>query len=123
MMTRIVQRSTPYLFLAPAVLVLATALFYPICYMVYASFLDWNPSQRIGEADWRGFGNYLRLLSDEAFHESFAVTLKFAAIVVSVEMVLGVGLALLLDLQCMLHVMHQPAAKSTAIGRPCERLV
>ncbi len=97
MVTQLVQRSTPYLFLAPAVLVLAIALFYPICYMIYASFLDRNPSQRIGEADWRGLGNHIGLLTDEAFHESFAVTLKFAAIVVSVEMVLGVGLALLLD--------------------------
>ncbi|MEM0989184.1 MAG: sugar ABC transporter permease [Pseudomonadota bacterium] len=88
---------TPYLFLAPALLVLAIGLLYPICYMIYASFLDWNPSQRIGEADWRGFGNYTRLLVDEAFHESFWVTIKFAAVVVAIEMLLGVGLALLLD--------------------------
>ena len=97
MLAQRLNRLTPYLFLGPAALVLAIALLYPIGYMIYASFLDWNPSQRIGEAEWRGLGNYLGLLRDEAFHESFRVTLLFAAIVVSIELVLGVGLALLLD--------------------------
>ncbi|MFO6464948.1 carbohydrate ABC transporter permease [Jannaschia sp. KMU-145] len=91
------NRLTPYLFLAPAVAVMGIALLYPIGYMIYASFLDWNPSQRIGEAEWVGVRNYVNLLGDAAFRESFWVTIKFAAIVVSVEMVLGVGLALLLD--------------------------
>jgi len=91
------DRLTPYLFLAPAGIVLAVALLYPIGYMIYASFLDWNPSQRIGEADWIGLRNYVNLLGDAAFHESFVVTLKFAVIVVGLEMLLGVGLALLLD--------------------------
>ena len=91
------SRLTPYLFLAPAVAVMAVALLYPLGYAIYASFLDWNPSQRIGEAEWVGLRNYAYLLGDAAFRESFWVTLRFAAIVVTVEMVLGVGLALLLD--------------------------
>ncbi|MEL6840312.1 MAG: sugar ABC transporter permease [Pseudomonadota bacterium] len=91
------NRLTPYLFLAPAGIVLLVALFYPICYMIYASFLDWNPSQRIGEAEFVGLRNYLKLFTDDAFRESMWVTLKFAAVVVTIEMFLGVGLALLLD--------------------------
>lgn len=92
-----VNRLTPYAFLAPALAVMAVALMYPIGYMIYASFLDWNPSQRIGEADWVGLKNYATLLKDPNFRESFSVTLLFASIVVSLELVLGVGLALLLD--------------------------
>jgi carbohydrate ABC transporter membrane protein 1, CUT1 family (TC 3.A.1.1.-) len=91
------NRLTPWLFLAPAVAIMLVGLLYPIGYMIYASFLDWNPSQRIGEADWVGLRNYGALLADESFRESFWVTLKFAVIVVAIEMVLGVGLALLLD--------------------------
>ena len=83
--------------MAPAVAVMAIALLYPIAYMVYASFLDWNPSQRIGEATFVGLRNYINLWSDESFKESLQVTLKFAAFVVSLEMFIGVGLALLLD--------------------------
>lgn len=97
MSTARANRMTPYLFLAPAGVVLAVALFYPICYMIYASFLDWNPSQRIGEADFVGLRNYFKLFSDDAFRESLWVTLKFAGVVVTIEMFLGVGLAMLLD--------------------------
>ncbi|MEO0672376.1 MAG: sugar ABC transporter permease [Pseudomonadota bacterium] len=88
---------TPYLFLAPALVVLGVALLYPIGYMIYASFLDWNPSQRISEAEWVGLRNYTNLLADPNFRESFLVTLTFASVVVGLEMLIGVGLALLLD--------------------------
>ncbi|MFK7901749.1 MAG: carbohydrate ABC transporter permease [Nitratireductor sp.] len=91
------NRGTPYVFLAPAVLLMAVALLYPIGYMIYASFLDWNPSQRIGEADFVGLRNYINLWNDEAFRESTWVTIKFACVVVTLEMLMGVGLALLLD--------------------------
>ena len=77
------NRLTPYLFMAPAGAVLAVALMYPIGYMIYASFLDWNPSQRIGEAEWVGLRNYVNLLNDPNFAESFTVTLTFASVVVS----------------------------------------
>ena len=95
--TQNLNRMTPYMFLAPAVVVLVVALLYPIGYMVYASFLDWNPSQRIGEAEFVGLRNYLYLFENENFRESMWVTIKFASIVVTLEMALGVGLALLLD--------------------------
>ena len=91
------RRLTPYLFLAPSLMVLGCALLYPVGYMVYASFLNWNPSQHISQAEWVGARNYLFLLGDPSFRESLFVTLKFASVVVVLEMVLGVGLALLLD--------------------------
>lgn len=97
MQTANVNRLTPYMFLAPAAVILVVALLYPIGYMIYASFLDWNPSQRIGEAEFVGLRNYINLLGDESFRESLSVTLKFASIVVFLEMLVGVGLALLLD--------------------------
>lgn len=85
------------MFLAPAAAVMIVALLYPIAYMIYASFLDWNPSQRIGEADFVGFRNYINLWNSDSFWESFWVTIRFATVVVSLEMFIGVGLALLLD--------------------------
>jgi len=92
-----VNRLTPFLFVTPAALVMILALFYPIGYMIWGSFRDWDPSQSITETEFVGLANYSRLLVDPAFQESFWVTLVFAFTVVSVEMVLGVGLALLLD--------------------------
>jgi len=90
-------RLTPYMFAAPAAVVMIVALFYPIAYMVWGSFRDWDPSQSLGETEFVGLANYAKLLVDPAFHASFWVTLVFAFTVVAVEMVLGVGLALLLD--------------------------
>ncbi|MEM7695960.1 MAG: sugar ABC transporter permease [Pseudomonadota bacterium] len=85
------------MFLGPAAVIMAVALMYPLLYMVWGSFRDWDPSQTIGEAEFVGLKNYATLLADPNFHESLWVTLRFAFFVVTLEMVIGVGLALLLD--------------------------
>jgi len=97
MSTAKLNRLSPYLFLAPAVVVMALALLYPLGYMIYGSFRDWNPSQALSESTFVGLKNYYTLWGDPNFHESVIVTLKFAISVVSIEMFIGVGLALLLD--------------------------
>ena len=91
------NRLTPYLFMAPAVIIMGIALLYPLGYMIYGSFRDWNPSQSIGESEFVGLKNYVTLFFDPAFRESLSVTLTFAFSVVVAELVIGVGLALLLD--------------------------
>ena len=91
------NRLTPWLFLGPAAVIMAVALLYPLGYMVWGSFRAWDPSQTIGEAEFVGLKNYITLWDDPNFRESLGVTLKFAFFCVSIEMVLGVGLALLLD--------------------------
>ncbi len=85
------------MFMAPAVIIMVIALLYPLGYMVWGSFRDWNPSQTIGEAEFVGLKNYVTLFYDPAFRESLGVTLTFAFWVVTAEMIIGVGLALLLD--------------------------
>ena len=85
------------MFMAPAGIIMAIALIYPLGYMMYGSLLDWNPSQSIGEAEFVGLKNYVTLWFDPAFRESLGVTLTFAFFVVVAEMLIGVGLALLLD--------------------------
>lgn len=97
MSTATFNRLTPYLFLAPALVIMALALLYPLGYMVYGSFRDWDPSQSLGESSFVGLANYVTLWNDPSFRESVGVTLTFAVSVVSVEMLIGVGLALLLD--------------------------
>lgn len=91
------NRMTPYMFMAPAAVIMAIALIYPLGYMIWGSFRDWDPTQTIGEAEFVGLRNYITLWNDPNFHESLGVTLKFAFFVVSIEMIIGVGLALLLD--------------------------
>ncbi|MEL7150930.1 MAG: sugar ABC transporter permease [Pseudomonadota bacterium] len=85
------------MFMLPAAVIMAIALIYPLGYMIWGSFRDWDPTQTIGEAEFVGLKNYITLWSDPNFRESLWVTLKFAFFVVTFEMVIGVGLALLLD--------------------------
>ena len=91
------SRIAPYVFIAPAALILILSLAFPLFYMIWGSFRDWDSSQTIGETDFVGLQNYVRLLGDSAFRESTWVTLRFAFIVVFAELFIGVGLALLLD--------------------------
>jgi len=83
--------------MAPAAVVMVIALLYPLLYMVWGSFRDWDPTQGIGETEFIGLKNYFTLFYDPAFRESLSVTLRFAITVVTVEMAIGLGLALLLD--------------------------
>lgn len=94
---QIANRLTPYMFMAPAAVIMAIALMYPLAYMIWGSFRDWDPSQTIGEAEFVGLQNYIKLWGDPNFWESMSVTLTFAFFVVSFEIFIGVGLALLLD--------------------------
>jgi len=91
------NRFTPYTFMAPAIIIIILALLYPLGYMVYGSFRAWDPSQNISESEFVGLKNYITLFYDPAFRESLVVTLTFAVCVVFLELVIGVGLALMLD--------------------------
>ena len=97
MQTSTLNRLTPYVFLAPAAVTMIIALLYPLLYMVYGSFRSWDPSQKLAETEFVGLKNYITLINDPNFLESLTVTLIFAFSVVSIEMIVGVGLALLLD--------------------------
>ncbi|USH03983.1 sugar ABC transporter permease [Grimontia kaedaensis] len=91
------NNAAPYLFMAPAAVILVFALVYPVGYMMFASFFDWRPSQPFSDAEFAGLDNYIWLLQDAGFLESFFVTVTFAFTVVLLEMALGVGLALMLE--------------------------
>ncbi|MDJ0784721.1 MAG: sugar ABC transporter permease [Desulfosarcinaceae bacterium] len=95
--SRIFNRATPYLFLAPAAIVLVVALLYPIGYLTVASFFDWRMGTPFADSTFNGIDNYLWILKDPNFRESFGVTMTFAFTVVVLEMFVGVGLALLLE--------------------------
>jgi putative chitobiose transport system permease protein len=58
---------TPYLFLAPALLVIAIFVFYPILAVVYYSFTDYNI---VTPPVWVGLRNYQQLLQDDVFWQA-----------------------------------------------------
>ncbi len=83
----------PYLLTAPVMLMLVCILFVPSLYVVWMSF----HSSTFGvEAEWVGFANYVRILSDPVFWRSTLNTLVVVNIVVYVEIVAAIGVSLAL---------------------------
>lgn len=89
------ERLVSALFLAPAVAFLALTSVYPLLYSLWLSFHSWNMTIPNSRAVWVGPANYQQLVETPAFLNSLRVTLVFVVSAVTVEMVLGMGLALL----------------------------
>lgn len=87
-------RASHYLWVAPAALGILLLAAAPVAWTFWMSLRHRVPVFGIDE--WLGLGNYAHLLRNPRFLHSFGVTLYFAAVSVSVELVLGLGLALLL---------------------------
>ncbi len=87
-----------YLLLAPCILYLLGIGVFPLLYSARLLFYDWNISARRGQV-FVGLGNFVRLAEDRMFRDTLSNTVIFVVAAVSLEFVLGFGLALLLNRQ------------------------
>lgn len=82
--------------IAPAVLIIAMLLGYPMGYAVYMSFQAWN--DKLGAAhQFIGLSNYGQLIADPAVHRALGRTLYFSSITVIGGVALAVCVAILLN--------------------------
>lgn len=81
---------------APTVILILLLFLYPIFYNIYLSFFDVNISTT-GTNTFVGFDNYIRVLSDPTFWESFFKTIAFTIITVVGSIIVGLGIALLMN--------------------------
>jgi multiple sugar transport system permease protein len=81
----------PYLLLAPAVLIALAVLLYPLWDGVRASLFFYRYGRPLRSV---GLDNYLLLWTDAQFLNSLWVTVRFVALSVAIETVLGLALAL-----------------------------
>ncbi|MGI9490218.1 MAG: carbohydrate ABC transporter permease [Geminicoccaceae bacterium] len=88
---------SPYLFILPAVLVMIAGLLYPVLEAFHLAFYDWDIGQDFDKAPNVGLSHFARMLADEDVWESISVTLRFGFWTITIEMILGVALALLLE--------------------------
>jgi trehalose/maltose transport system permease protein len=70
---------------------------YPLGKTVYQSFTDQEFLAGITPTKWVGLDNYHQLLHDTIFRDSVVLTLKFTAITISIEFVLGLTIALVVN--------------------------
>ena len=89
------NRAGPY-FLVPALLIIAFVLLFPIFQTIILSFGRNSTSIFLGY-EYIGLGNYQRLLNTPRFITSLNNTILFTAVTVPIELVIGIGLALVLN--------------------------
>ncbi|MCG0288680.1 sugar ABC transporter permease [Streptomyces sp. PSAA01] len=89
---------TPWLYLAPALVVLGGLLVYPIYQLGLISFLEYTQAQVSGgePTTFQGFANYAELFGDGEFWNVVVATLLFAAVCVISTLAVGCALAVLL---------------------------
>ncbi len=81
------------LFLSPAGILLGGVTLFPLGYLFWLGFTRNSPYQ----SGFVGLDNYLRLAGDGRFWSALWNTAYFSAVSVSAELLLGLGIALLLD--------------------------
>jgi multiple sugar transport system permease protein len=89
------QRRDRLIFLVPSMTVLAVILVYPLAYSLGLSF--YNYYLPVPRTTFVGLDNFRFILGDDAFWEALGVTARFTGAAVSIEVVLGIAVALLLD--------------------------
>lgn len=89
--------AVPFLFLAPALVIVFAVLIYPIGFSLFVSLFDWPLSSGAGTRAFVGISNYRELLFDPEFWNSLRLQLGFIFIAIPVELVLGFAAALLLN--------------------------
>ncbi|MET7686672.1 sugar ABC transporter permease [Streptomyces sp. NPDC005483] len=89
------ERRLGWLLCAPAVIVMLAVTAYPIGYAVYLSLQRYD-LRFPGQAKWVGLSNYGAVLTSPFWWDAFWVTLFITAVSVTVELVLGMGLALVM---------------------------
>jgi N,N'-diacetylchitobiose transport system permease protein len=92
------DRYTPYILIAPALALLIALLGIPLYRMVVVSLQKYEQPQLWGfrPAEWIGFANYHKLLTDPVFWEVVRRTAIFTVVSVGLSVLIGLGIALLM---------------------------
>lgn len=96
-MKRQLNRLTPYLFIGPALVIMAVGCLYPTLTAIKMGTMEWSLGTPWNAARFVGLDIFREAFVDSAVYSSLLTTLLFAAIVVTCEMALGIALALMLE--------------------------
>jgi len=89
--------TTPVLLLTPAIIVLAAVILLPLLLSLWSSFTPLRLTKPATMWVFIGPRNYVEVLSDPVFWIAFGRTVLLLTIALNVEMVLGLGLAMLIE--------------------------
>ncbi len=83
--------------LLPALIILAAVVLVPLVLSFYSSFTAYRLTRPESIFTWIGLRNYVRLFGDAGFWWAFGRTVFLLTVALNVEMLLGLGLALLVN--------------------------
>ncbi len=89
------NRNIFIVFMVPAILVLFLTTIYPMIYAGYLSFRSYDLAKLFVPRVFVGWANYREILSSSEFLHTLIITFKLMVMTLSVQLVLGVGMALL----------------------------
>jgi multiple sugar transport system permease protein len=89
--------SPPALLLFPTFLIVGMLIVLPMLLSLYASFTEYYLLRPDSILKWVGFENYRVILSDAKFWSAFLRTIVFLTLALNLEMLVGLGLALLVN--------------------------
>lgn len=92
------EQQTGWILLSPALILLLLVFAYPIGRAFWLSFFTKNLGTRL-QPVFSGLDNYVRMAGDSRFWQSFDTTVLFTSISVILELLLGLGIALILNQQ------------------------
>jgi ABC-type sugar transport system permease subunit len=88
------ERTAPYLFISPFVILFCCFLLYPLCRSIVLSFYKTAGPR---EMQYVGFGNYLFLFKDKLFLSAVANTTYFTVMFLTLQIPISLALAVILN--------------------------
>jgi len=94
--SKLMDAASRWAFMAPAAIILAAMLAYPIIYTVEISFARFD-LMTFSAVEFVGWENYAHVFDDYRFWSSMRVTLIYLAFALPIQIVLGFGIAYLIN--------------------------
>ncbi len=95
--TKIRDNAVPLALLSPAIAIICLVVLLPLIFSFYTSFTNYTLIRPDSIWQWIGLRNYQRVLTDGDFWVAFGRTVLFLTICLNLEMLFGLGLALLVN--------------------------
>jgi multiple sugar transport system permease protein len=97
------DRAIAWWFITPTILLLLAINIFPLIWTIYLSFTNYRANKTTQELEWVGLRNYQRVLTDSDIWQTLQVTAHFLCWTLVLQMVIGFGLALLINKQFKGH--------------------
>jgi multiple sugar transport system permease protein len=92
------DRQFPRLAVLPTMVLMLLVFGVPLLFSAWLSLEAWSPDQTLFGGKFAGLANYQDLLTDPEFTSTLTLTLGYTAAVVAAELGVGLGIALLLNI-------------------------